>query len=295
MTSVEDEELFDLELRLLLEAVYARYHHDFRHYARASLKRRVRQALARLECRTLSALQERILRDPEAFAVLFSFMTIGVTEMFRDPPFFRALRERVVPLLATYPSLKVWVAGCSTGEEVYSLRILLREEGLDDRALMYATDIDPAALARAQEGIYALDRVAGFSSAYLAAGGKASLSDYYTAGASSVVFDRTLRENVVFSDHSLATDHVFASVELVTCRNVLIYFDRDLQDRALGLFRDSLEPGGFLGLGSRESVQFSRHAAELVPFCADERIYRKQTRVTPIPTPPNPAPARSAP
>jgi chemotaxis protein methyltransferase CheR len=276
MTDLPEERLFDLEMRLLLEAIYLRWHQDFRSYARSSLKRRLGQALAHFQLRTLSALQERILRDPAAFTELFAFLTIGVSEMFRDPPFFRALREKVLPLLATWPSLKIWVAGCSTGEEVYSLQILLREEGLERRALVYATDIDPQALARAEEGIFAIDRVAGFSAAYLASGGRGSLSDYYAAGSDSVIFDRTLRRNVVFSDHSLATDGVFADVQLVTCRNVLIYFDQDLQERAIGLFRDSLESGGFLGLGAKETLRFSRHASAFSELAPQERIYRKR-------------------
>ena len=267
---------FEIELRLLLEAIYLKYHYDFRHYATASLKRRLAQALERQGCRTLSALQERVLREPAVFRALLSYLTVQVSDLFRDPPYFLALRQHVVPLLRTYPSLRVWVPGCATGEEVYSLAIVLREEGLLERTTVYATDINPDALQRAEAGIYELDRMAQFSEAYRASGGRGSLSDYYTAGYGAAVLDRSLRRGALFSDHSLATDQVFAEVQLVSCRNVLIYFDRELQDRAVGLFCDSLGPRGFLGLGSRETLRFSSHAAAFDELAREERIYRKR-------------------
>jgi chemotaxis protein methyltransferase CheR len=270
------DDTFDIELKLLLEAIYLRFHYDFRHYSAASLKRRLSLAMRRLGCESLSGLQERILHDAGTFPKLLSFLTIMVSEMFRDPAFYRALREKVVPFLQTYPSLKIWVAGCSTGEEVYSLAILLQEEGLLDRSLIYATDINPEALRKAKTGIYDLERIAQFSEAYHATGGRASLSDYYTAAYGSAVFDKALRRDIVFSDHSLATDNVFAEVQLVTCRNVLIYFDRVLQDRAIGLFRNSLCRKGFLGLGAKETLSFSAHRAEFSEFAHAEKIYQKQ-------------------
>lgn len=270
------DDTLEIELKLLLEAIYLRYHYDFRQYATASLKRRLGQAMSRFGCRSLSELQERILHEDEVFRELLSFLTVTVSEMFRDPSFYRALREKVVPFLQTYPSFKVWVAGCSTGEEVYSLAILLHEEGLLERTLIYATDINSGALRKAEAGIYELERIAGFSEAYHAAGGRTSLSDYYTAGYGSAVFDKTLRKDIVFSDHSLATDKVFAEVQLVTCRNVLIYFDRALQDRAIGLFRDSLCRKGFLGLGAKETLSFSKHAANFGEFVREEKIYQKR-------------------
>ena len=266
---------FDIELGLLLDAVYLRYQHDFRHYAYASLRRRMRQAMERFECPTLSHLQARVLHEPEVFAGMLQYFTVQVSEMFRDPAYFRALRERVLPILQTYPYLKLWVAGCSTGEEAWSCAILLREARLLERALIYATDINPAALATAEAGVYALDRVAGFSANYLAAGGIASLSDYYTAAYGSAIFDKSLRSQIVFSDHSLATDHVFSEVELVSCRNVLIYFDRPLQSRAIGLFHDALVPRGFLGIGSKETLRYSARAGSFEEFAGPERIYRK--------------------
>ncbi len=270
------ESVVDIELRLLLEAIYARYQHDFRHYATASLKRRLGQALPRLGVRTLSGLQERVVREPELFHSLLSVLTVQVSEMFRDPGFFRALRHQVLPVLQTYPSLKIWVPGCSTGEEVYSLAIVLREEGLLDRTLVYATDINPAALEAAEKGIYPQDRIAQFSKAYHAAGGKGSLSEYYTLAYDSARFDRSLVRDVVFSDHSLATDHVFAEVQLVSCRNVLIYFDRQLQDRAVGLFTDSLVRKGFLALGAKETLRFTTHADAFTELVRDQRIYQKR-------------------
>jgi chemotaxis protein methyltransferase CheR len=271
-----DAPMADLEVRLLLEAIFDRYHYDFRAYAMASLKRRLSQACDTLQVATLSGLQERVLHEPESFATLLQYLTVQVSDMFRDPEFFLALRRQVMPVLATYPSIKVWCAGCSTGEEAYSLAILLQEEGLLARTQIYATDINARALARAQAGVYDVDRIAGFTENHQRAGGRSSLSDYYTANYGRAVFDRALRRQVVFSDHSLATDSVFAEVQLVSCRNVLIYFRRDLQDRAIGLFRDALCPMGFLGIGSRESLRFSAHSAAFVEIRENERIYQKK-------------------
>lgn len=271
----EETALFDVEVKLMLEAVYLRYQHDFRDYAPTSLRRRMRQAMTRFGCDRLSQLQERVLREPDVFAQMLQFFTVQVSELFRDPAYFAALRREVVPLLATYPSIKVWVAGCSSGEEVWSLAILLAEENLLDRALIYATDINPDALRRAEAGVYPLERMALFSKNYLSAGGKVALSDYYVAAYDSVVFDRTLKKHVVFADHSLATDTVFSEVHFVSCRNVLIYFNRSLQDRAIGLFRESLVRRGFLGLGSKETLQFGAHAQAFSPLMMAERLYRR--------------------
>src|SRR5215475_4519771 len=262
----------DIELHLLVDAIYLKYHYDFRRYAPASLKRRMTAALPRFHCETFSQLQDRVLHDPEAFPVLLDFLTVPVSEMFRDPSYFRVLREAVVPVLRTYPSLKVWVAGCSTGEEVYSLAILLREEGLLSRTLIYATDINPHTLQRASAGVYDANRVAGFTEAHRKSGGNSSLSDYYTAAYDRAVFDKSFKEHIVFSDHSLATDSVFAEVQLVSCRNVLIYFDRELQDRAVGLFHGALCRKGFLGIGTRESLRFTSHADTFLDFSPMERI-----------------------
>jgi chemotaxis protein methyltransferase CheR len=266
----------DLELQLLLEALFQRYHYDFRHYARASIKRRLIQARDQLGFTSLSALQEGLLHDPTILPRLLNYLTVQVSEMFRDPSYFRALREKVMPHLRTYPSLKVWIAGCSNGEELYSLAILFREEGLHQRTLFYATDINPAALQAAEAGVYPLDQLRKFTENHQKSGARCSLSDYYTADYGRAVFDKTLRSHVVFSDHSLVTDAAFAEMQLISCRNVLIYFDRPLQDRAIGLFRDSLARKGFLGLGSKESLRFSSHAAAFADFVPEEKIFQRR-------------------
>ena len=272
----ESDTWFDLELKLLLEGIFLRYQHDFRHYALASLRRRVRQAMERFDCATVSQLQDKVLHEPAVFAQMLQYFTVQVSEMFRDPSYFKALREQVVPVLATYPSPKIWVAGCSAGEEVWSLAILLQEEGLLDRCLLYATDINPDALKAAETGVFALDRVAQFTANYQRAGGKHSLSDYYTAAYNGALFDRSLRRHMVFADHSLATDNVFSEVHLISCRNVMIYFDKELQNRAIGLFHEALVHRGFLGLGSKESLRFSSYANEFSDFCMKERIYQRR-------------------
>lgn len=266
----------DLEIGLLLEALFQRYHYDFRSYARASIKRRLAQAREQMGFASLSAMQDSLLHDPATLGRLLGYLTVQVSEMFRDPSYFRALREKVLPHLRTYPSLKVWVAGCSHGEELYSLAILFREEGLEDRTIFYATDINPAALQAAEAGVYPLDQLRKFTANHQKAGGKSSLSDYYTADYGRAIFDKSLRSRVVFSDHSLVTDAVFGEMHLISCRNVLIYFDRPLQDRAIGLFRESLARKGFLGLGSKESLRFSRHAGAFAEFDRDEKIYQRQ-------------------
>jgi chemotaxis protein methyltransferase CheR len=267
---------FAIEMRLLVEAIFLRYHYDFRAYAGASLRRRLGAAMLHFGCRSLSQLQDKVLREPKLFSRLLDFLTVQVSEMFRDPEYFRAMRESVVPLLRTYPSLKIWVAGCSTGEEAYSFAILLREEGLLARTLIYATDINPQALQQAEAGIYDIDRVAGFTANHRASGARSSLSEYYTAAYGRAAFDKSLRKHIVFSDHSLATDSVFAEVQLVSCRNVLIYFDRELQDRAIGLFAEALCRKGFLGIGVKESLRFSAHADAFDERVPREKIYQKR-------------------
>ena len=266
----------DIEQRLLIDAIYYKYHFDFRGYAQASLKRRLQAALIHFGCKTISQLQDRVLHERETFPALLEYLTVQVSEMFRDPSYFRSLREQVVPLLRTYPSLKIWVAGCSAGEEVYSLAILLREEGLLERTLIYATDINPTALKKAEAGVYDIALMPASTENHAQSGARTSLSDHYSAAYGRVVFDKSLRRHMVFSDHSLATDSVFSEVQLVSCRNVLIYFDRELQDRALGLFKEALCRKGFLGLGSKESLLFSSHAASFDNFVLKDRIYQKK-------------------
>lgn len=270
------DQVEDIEIDLLLEAVFQRYQYDFRAYSKASIKRRLRQARDRFGCRTFSELQSLLLHDAALLPELLSYLTVQVSDLFRDPAYFQAIRQFVVPHLQTYPSLKVWVAGCSTGEELYSLAILFREEGLAARTTFYGTDINVEALKKAEAGVYELDRIPQFTANHRLAGGKSSLSEYYTAAYRGAVLDKSLRQRVVFSDHSLASDQVFAEVQLVSCRNVLIYFDRDLQDRAVGLFHDALVRRGFLGLGAKESLRFSKHADAFDDFVRSERIYQKR-------------------
>ena len=265
----------EIDLRLLMEAIYLKYNYDFRNYTGASQKRRVTYALTQFGLPSVSALQERVLREPTTFTRLLQYLTIPVSEMFRDPSYFLALRRQVVPVLHTYPSIKVWVAGCSTGEEVYSIAILLREEGLLERSHIYATDINPASLDKARQGIFALEALQKYTVNYQHAGGTRAFSDYYTAAYDAVKFDPSLCANVIFADHSLATDSVFAETQLVSCRNVLIYFNQQLQDRALGLFHESLCHRGFLGLGSKESIDFSGYATRFEPLVRAERLFQK--------------------
>lgn len=270
------QQMMDLEVRLLMEAIYSHYSHDFREYAGASLKRRVLHAVEQLQCDSISSLQGLVLRDAQAFAKLLEIITIPYTEMFREPEFFLALRQHVMPVLHTYPSLKIWVAGCASGEEVYSLAILLQEEGLLERSLIYATDINPAALERARQGIFPIAELQQYTRNYQAAGGTAGFGNYYTAAYGAARFDRELCKHVTFADHSLATDHVFSEMHLICCRNVLIYFTRKLQDRAIGLFAQSLCHRGFLGLGSKESLDFSVHGPAFEPIALRERVFRKR-------------------
>lgn len=266
----------EIELRLLIEAIYLKYSYDFRDYAGASQKRRVLHAMRQLHCESISELQAKILHDADIFMQLLQLLTIPTTEMFRDPGYFLALREQVVPFLKTYPSLKIWIAGCSTGEELYSMAILLKEEGLLDRSIIYATDINPHSLEKAKKGIFSLERVRDYTANYQASGGKHAFSDYYMAAYDGALFDRSLCENVSFADHSLATDSVFSETHLVCCRNVMIYFNRSLQERALGLFHESLCRRGFLGIGSKESIDFSGYANAFEPLVKAQRIYRKR-------------------
>jgi chemotaxis protein methyltransferase CheR len=266
----------DIEFKLFIDAIYHMYHYDFRGYAQASLRRRLKTAMNRFDCGTLSQLQSKMVHDAAVFPALLDFLTVQVSEMFRDPAYFLALRERVVPLLRTYPSLKVWVAGCSAGEEAYSLAILLHEEGLLSKTLIYATDINTGTLQKAAAGVYGVERIAGFTANHHKSGARSSLSDYYSAAYGRAVFNKSLKDHIVFSDHSLATDSVFAEVQLVSCRNVLIYFNRTLRDRALGLFREALCRRGFLGIGTKESLRFSSQADAFVDFAPAERIYQRR-------------------
>jgi chemotaxis protein methyltransferase CheR len=274
------DEVEDIELQLLLEGIAQRYHYDFRGYSHKSLRRRLAHAKIRFNCQTLSQLQDIVLHDKQKFLELISYLTVQVSEFFRDPAYFLSIRQNVIEHLRTYPSLKVWVAGCGDGEELYSLAILFREEGLENRTLFYATDVSPEAIKRAESGVYDLSRISLFTENHRQAGGKVSLSHYYTAAYGAAVFDRTLRQRTVFSDHSLVSDSVFAEIQLISCRNVLIYFDRELKERAIKLFCDSLPAKGFLGLGSKETLRFSEYADQFTEFDSKHLIYQKNVHAS---------------
>lgn len=268
-------ELEDLEIELLLEATFRRYGVDFRDYAPASVKRRIRESMFREGAATVSALQEKILHDAGALDRLLATLSINVTSMFRDPGFYVAFREKVVPMLRTYPFVRIWHAGCSTGEEVYSMAILLSEEGLYPRCRIYATDMSKEALRRARTGIFSLGPMREYTANYLRAGGKHSFSDYYTAQYDHVKFDTSLVRNVVFSEHNLATDSSFNEFHAVLCRNVMIYFNKTLQARVHNLIYTSLANFGVLGVGSKESLRFTEREAYYDELDRDHRLYRK--------------------
>ena len=258
-TLVENGEIQALETRLLLQAIYERYGYDYRNYAPGSLRRRVHKCMEEEHLGGISQLQERVLRDPDCMTRLLLNLSINVSDMFRDPEFYAALRTKVLPLLRTYPFVRIWLAGCSTGEEVYSIAILLQEEGLYKKSRIFATDMNEVVLQKAKEGIFPLGRMQQYTKNYLAAGGKGSFSDYYTAKYDNAIFRPDLRKNVVFAQHNLASDQVFNEFNLILCRNVMIYFDKELQGRVYGLFHQSLCMFGFLGLGSKETMRFSPH------------------------------------
>ena len=270
-----DPELERTEIQLLLEGVYRHYGFDFRSYAYASLRRRIWKRIDADGLRTISALQDRVLHDPSMMERLLLDLSINVTAMFRDPGFYAAFRRDVVPALRTYPFIRIWHAGCSTGEEAYSMAILLEEEELYDRARIYATDINEVVIRKAKEGIFPLDRMQEYTQNYLRAGGTRSFSEYYTAMYDGALFAPRLMRNIVFSQHNLVTDRSFAECNVILCRNVLIYFDRTLQQRVHKLFHESLPVYGYLGLGSKESLRFSGFEDNYESVDRREKIYRK--------------------
>ncbi len=265
-----------IEYALLLEAVYQAYGYDFRSYSPASIRRRIQHHLTMHNIAHISDLQGRILRDRMAFAKLLSDLTINVTEMFRDPEFYKTFREKVVPLLRTHPYLKIWHAGCSTGEEIYSMSILLMEEGLYERCHIYATDIDHQVLEQAKRGIFPASSLKKYTQNYTRSGGKAAFSDYYTARYDNVIMDAALKKHLIFADHDLATDQVFGEMQVIFCRNVLIYFNKNLQQRVFDLFHESLDLGGMLCLGSKESLRSARCEGNFEVVDAHHKIYRKR-------------------
>jgi chemotaxis protein methyltransferase CheR len=269
-------DLLNIEIQLLLEAIFLRYSYDFRNYSKAHIKRRILHNLKTGMLSSVSQLQDKILQDREFFIEFLDDLSINVTEMFRDPDFYKAVKEIVIPKLKTYSYCKIWHAGCSTGEEVYSLAILLKEEGLLNRCQIYATDFNRKVLEIAKEGIYQKSEFEQYEKNYELSGGKNKLSDYYKSRYGSVIFDKELSNKIVFADHNLVTDKVFADMNLILCRNVLIYFEKGLQNNVISLFHDSLVPSGILCLGTKESIKFSRHEHSFEPLNERQKIYKKK-------------------
>jgi chemotaxis protein methyltransferase CheR len=275
MTTAAPATIESLEIDLLLEALARHHGFDFRGYARSSLRRRVRALLASEQLPTVSALQGRMLYDPAALHRLLMGLTVNVSAIFRDPGFFLAFRRRAVPMLRTYPFIRVWLAGCSTGEEVYSLAILLQEEGLYDRSLIYATDMNETVLAKARRGIYPVETMQKAAACYTAAGGTNAMSSYYTAAYDHVILNPSLRERVVFSQHNLVSDGPFNEFNVILCRNVMIYFSRPLQDHVHDLFLRSLTTFGILGLGSHETLQLTPAEQHYEPLEPGQKLYKR--------------------
>lgn len=264
-----------IEIELLLEAIFRRYGYDFRNYAYDSIKRRIGHGMRALRCQTVSGMIEQVLHDPSKLQKLLRYMVVNVTEMFRDPAFFRTFREKVVPFLHTYPHIRIWHAGCSTGEEVLSMAIILQEEGLYEKARIYATDIDQEVLRKAQSGIFPLHKMQQYTQNYIQSGGRKSFSDYYSADYDAVIFNPSLMKNIVFAKHNLVTDQSFNEFNVIFCRNVMIYFNKTLQSRVHRLFYESLGMFGVLALGDRESIRFSEHENCYEAIESNEKLYRK--------------------
>jgi len=268
-------ELENIEIELLLEGVHRLYGYDFRNYALPSLKRRIWHHVHSENVPSISALQEKVLHDRECFERLIFSLSIPVTEMFRDPGLFLTFRQKVIPLLRTYPYIRIWHAGCSTGEEVYSMAILLHEEGLYDKARIYATDMNNRSLQQAKEGVYEISKMQQYTKNYLDAGGTRAFSEYYSAKYNSVILQPYLRKNIIFADHNLATDTSFNEFNVIFCRNVMIYFNDELRDNVHGLFNESLSRFGVLVLGAKESIHFTKYSDSYEPLDRVEKIYRK--------------------
>jgi len=263
-------------LRTLLGSIHERYGYDFREYAEASLKRRFAHFMEPRKITSLAKLGDMLLSDEHIFEEFVEGLSVTVTEMFRDPAFYRSMRENVMRRLATYPVIKVWVAGCATGEEAYSIAILLKEEGLLERSIIYATDINQRSLQQAKEGVYGLELMKDYTRNYQEGGGQREFSTYYKAKYNSAMFNKELRENIVFSVHNLSTDSSFNEFQLIVCRNVLIYFNQRLQDKVIGLFYDSLCNFGYLALGNKESLLFSKRKAAFEEIDRREKIFMKK-------------------
>jgi chemotaxis protein methyltransferase CheR len=269
-------ETSELEVSSLLETVYQKYGYDFRQYSEAHIKRRIMNRMKLSGFHDIAEMQSKVLED-ETFASGFLLdLSITVTEMFRDPSFYRSLRENVIPILKTYPFIKIWHAGCSTGEEAYSMAIILQEEGLFDRTTIYATDFNQQALSRAKDGIFPNKMMKEYTANYQLSGGRESFANYYTSDYENVIMNQSLKKNIVWANHNLVTDGVFAEVHLILCRNVLIYFERNLQNNVQSLFHDSLMNGGILCLGSKEGLRFTDFNENYSELDKTQRIYKKK-------------------
>lgn len=269
------DDLETIEIRSLLEAVYQHYGYDFRNYARGSLRRRLWKRVYSERLQTISGLQERVLHDPAVMEAMLMDLSVNVTAMFRDPTFYLAMRRKVVPLLKTYPFVRIWIAGCSTGEETYSMAIMLEEEGLYERTRIYATDINQQVLERARQGTIPLERMRTFTDNYIKAGGRRSFSEYYEAHHNEARVKPSLLDNVVFAQHNLVTDRSFNEFNLIMCRNVMIYFNNELQNHVHDLFYESLVPFGLLTLGRKEAIKFTEHEDKYEELDEPERIYKR--------------------
>lgn len=270
-------ELEDIEVQLLLEGIYRYYGFDFRNYAMASLKRRIWNVIRAENLTTVSSLQDKILHDKNCLERFLLSLTVNVTSMFRDPSFYVAFRTKAIPLLRTYPFIRIWHAGCSTGEEVYSMAIMLLEEGLYHRCRIYATDMNEQVVQKAKLGIYPLRLMQEYTQLYQLAGGEKAFSEYYTASYDGAMFSPSLKENIVFSAHNLVTDSSFNEFNVIFCRNVLIYFDRELQDKVHKLLYNSLRRFGILGLGKHESLLSTPHHYDYEALDSQEKLFRRVT------------------
>ena len=266
----------DEELTILLEDVFSIYGYDFTQYSRASLKRRVNRICMIDKFKSFAELRYKVLNDKSYIQHFVEELTVNVTEMFRDFHFFKVLREQVLPQLGTYPFIRIWIAGCSTGEEVYSLAILLKELNLWHKSLIYATDLNPSVLEKARKGVFPLQKMRSYSENYILSGGQLDFSKYYTANYDVAKFHDDFKEKIILSTHNLVSDSSFNSFQLIMCRNVLIYFEKDLQEQVFGLFDESLEPLGYLALGSKETVRFSHLESSFVKV-GDEKIWKKNS------------------
>ncbi len=275
-----NDELERIEIELLLEGIYRYYGFDFRNYAYSFLRRRIWNRVELERLNNISGLQEKVLHQPETASKLFNDLSITVTEMFRDPGFFAAFRAKVIPMIRGYSPVRIWHAGCATGEEVYSMAILLHEEGLYQKVRIYATDINETMLTKAKQGIFPLERMQAYTKNYLAAGGTKAFSEYYTVKKNrGVVFDPGLSKNIVIAPHNLAIDRSFNEFQVIVCRNVIIYFNRFLQDHVYGLFYESLSPEGFLCLGSKEELKYTKWNRYYERISHGEKIYRKSKAI----------------